>query len=694
MPETGALFDLPHARAQLPPAPDGWPEQPVAKVLLETPVPHLDRLFDYLVPKELDAAAQPGVRVKIRFGHQQLFGWLIERSQTIDTGARLTTLRSVVSVMPVLEPKILALAQQVAQRYGSITSDVLRAVIPRRVAGVEREIAQQRDEGRIPPPPHIEAASETAVTDSAAPGFDWGLLDGADQLFTPSHNGHYALTLPSAHGSWDAMGILADAAQRLAANGQYSLIIVPDHKHLSRLQRHLEDRIGKHAFAMLSGEQGNTARYRSFLTILTGQHWIVIGTRSAIWAPLQHLDMILVWEPTSDHLIEPRTPYFHVHTVARLRASQHRARLVLASTSRAVEVQHLVEAGQLRQIGVDRATRNQLAPRVVATSDSFHAEYDPLARIARIPHLAHRTAQQALEGTHGPAGPVLVQVARAGFIPGLFCARCRESARCRHCAGPLSYTDRLAAQHHEATCRWCGVKERQFRCQHCGSNQLRAGARGVHRTADELGRAFPMIPIRSSSADHLLVTVADDPAIVIATPGAEPLAPNGYAAALLLDGDAQLQREGLNVPEEVMGHWMRAASLVRPAGDGGTVVVTAEYDDAVAALVQSNPISWAGRQLAQRHELGLPPVMRVVELLGPFQEVQRMIHGTPLPYQAEQSPWIGPVVVEEDQHRALLFFPQHVAEQVIGALKTARAQLSARGESTSMRLRVDPTDVL
>lgn len=694
MPQTDALFDLPDRRPTLPPAPEGWPKQPVAKVLLETPVPHLDRTFDYLIPKELDAAAQPGVRVQVRFGHQQLFGWLIQRTDTIDTTARLTTIRKVISVLPVLDPKVLALAEQVAHHYGSITADVLRAVIPRRMAGVERDIAQQVDDHRIPQPPVIEPPSETPLTDTHSPAFQWELLDGAAQLFTPGHDAQYALTLPSAHGSWDAMGVLADAAQRLAANHQNSLIIVPDHKHLARLQKHLEERIGKQRFAMLSAEQGNTARYRAFLSILTGQHRIVIGTRSAIWAPLDRLDMIMVWEPTSEHLIEPRTPYFHVHTVARLRATQHQARLVLASTSRALEVQHLVAAGHLTQIGTARPTRNALAPRVVATSDSFHAERDPLAQIARIPHLAHRTARDALDGKHGPAGPVLVQVARAGFIPGLFCARCGDSARCTHCTGPLSYTDRLAVQRHEATCRWCGIKERNFSCTNCGSHQLRAGARGVHRTADELGRAFPMTPIMSSSADHLLVTVADHPAIVIATPGAEPVVDGGYAAALLLDGDSQLQREGLNVPEHVLGHWMRAATLVRPASDGGVVVVTAEYDDAVAALVQMNPIAWANRQLVQRQHLGLPPAMRVAELLGPLDEVQRTIRGTPLPYQSDESPWIGPVAFDEQSHRALLFFPEHVAPQVVTALKTTRAQLSARGESTAVRLRIDPTDVL
>lgn len=694
MPETDALFDLPASRAKLPPAPDGWPDKPVAKILLESPVPHLDRHFDYLIPKNLDTAAQPGVRVKVRFGHQQLFGWLIQRTNTVDTTARLTSIGKVVSAMPVLEPRVLTLAETVAQHYASITSDVLRAAIPRRVAGVEQEIAQQVQEHNIPEPPTIDPPVAEPVSDNAAPQFRWELIDGAQHLFTSGHNEHYALTLPSAHGSWEAMDVLADAAQRLAADQQTTLIVVPDHKHLSRLQRQLENRVGKRSFAVLSGEQGNTARYRAFLAILTGQHRIVIGTRSAIWAPLEHLDTIIVWDPTSDHLIEPRNPYFHVHTVAQLRATQHRARLVLASTSRSIEIQQLVASGHLSQIGVDRNIRHKLAPRVVATADSFHAERDPLAQIARIPHLAHQTAREALDGKHGHPGPVLVQVARAGFIPGLFCARCQESARCRHCAGPLSYSDRIAVQRHEATCRWCGIKERHFRCPHCGSNQLRAGARGIHRTADELGRAFPMTPVLSSSADHLLVKVEDRPALVIATPGAEPVAPKGYAAALLLDGDAQLQREGLNVPETVLGHWMRAATLVRAATDGGVVVVTAEYDDAVASLVQMNPIAWANRQLTQRQQLGLPPAVRVAELLGPLTEVQRMIRNAALPYHAAESPWIGPVAVDEQSHRALLFFPDHVATDVVATLKTTRAQLSARGDSAGIRLRIDPTDVL
>src|SRR5699024_6405507 len=113
-----------------------------------------------------------------------------------------------------------------------------------------------------------------------------------------------------------------------------------------------------------------------------------------------------------------------------------------------------------------------------------------------------------------------------------------------------------------------------------------------------------------------------------------------------------------------------------------------------ASLVQMNPIAWANRQLTQRQQLGLPPAVRVAELLGPLTEVQRMIRNAALPYHAAESPWIGPVAVDEQSHRALLFFPDHVATDVVATLKTTRAQLSARGDSVGIRLRIDPTDVL
>ena len=342
---------------------------------------------------------------------------------------------------------------------------------------------------------------------------------------------------------------------------------------------------------------------------------------------------------------------------------------------------------------------------------------------------AWKAAREGLEGRHGDPGPVLVQVGRSGFIPALSCQDCGTPARCRHCTGPLGYPDRTASARNETACRWCGQRERQYECTECGSHRLRAGSRGVDRTADELGRAFPDTPILSSSGDHILSTVDGTPALVVATIGAEPVAEGGYAAALLLDGDNQLQREGLRTPGQVLSRWFSAAALVRPRQHGGVAVVTASQEDVVGALVRMDAAGYASRQLAERRELGLPPAVRMAEVSGPADAVASFMDlvgplGGPTPL-----PWVGPVPVSDDaggwgagpagglaaglglpdggapgsgrsegpagpvRHRALLFFPYSAARRVVESLRAARAAASARRLTEPVRLRVDPVDL-
>ncbi|MGO1182071.1 MAG: primosomal protein N' [Micrococcaceae bacterium] len=690
-----ALFSLPapvQGRAALPETAHGWPPLPLAAVIIDSAVPHLDRRFDYLVPPDLDAAAQPGVRVKVRFGNQMMTGWLLERHERITTGTKFVPLKTVVSTLPVLAPEVLRLAERTAQRYAGNVADVLRNVVPPRVARVEIEFAGSEDEPApgTPEPAHPIAARGLSELDR--------LLDFTQPLESPGSR--CALTLPSAHDGWDAMSFLADLAQQTAAAERSAIIVVPDVRALERLSGTLEARLGRQGFARLSASDGPTPRYRDFLNVKTGRRRIVIGTRAAVWAPAHDLGLLVVWDDADTLHSEPRAPYHHAREVALMRAEQQGCRALVVDTSRSVETQRQVESGDLQEIEVPRSLRHALAPRVIATADSFNAARDPLASRARLPHLAWSTARAALQGKDAEPGPVLVQVGRAGFIPGLLCETCRTPARCRTCAGPLTYPNQLAAQRSEASCRWCGRHDRHFRCTECGSPRLRAGARGVDRTAEELGRAFPQVPVLSSSADHMLTTIDAEPALVVATTGAEPLAPGGYAAALLLDGDAQLQREGLRVPETVLGHWMRAATLVRPAAAGGTVVVTASRDDVVGALVRMNPVSFASRELAERQHLQLPPAMRSAEILGPRTAVQRFIDTVQLPYNAAHSPWIGPTPMVEDasrstdDYRALLFFPYTVADEVTAVLRAGRAASSARRTDGSLRLRIDPLDIL
>ena len=262
--------------------------------------------------------------------------------------------------------------------------------------------------------------------------------------------------------------------------------------------------------------------------------------------PIADLGLVMVWDDGDDTLAEPRAPYPHAREVAMLRAHQLRCAALIGGYPRTAEAHALVRSRWAHDLVAPRPVVRAHAPRVVALEDSGYAqERDPAARTARLPSVALRAARTALEAGR----PVLVQVPRRGYVPALACARCRTIARCRHCTGPLSLPERDAAG---AVCRWCARVEPALRCARCGSDAVRAVVVGARRTAEELGRAFPGTAVITSGGEAMVTDVPGEPAVVVATPGAEPVAAGGYGAALLLDGWALLGRQDLRASEDAL----------------------------------------------------------------------------------------------------------------------------------------------
>ena len=624
-----------------PPAPQlpagAAKELPVAEVLLESAVPHLDRPFDYVVPIDLADKIVPGCRVKLRFSGREMTGYVLRRKQEPSTTSRLSLITKLVTALPVLAQDILELSEQVAERGAGVTADVLRAAIPPRAARVEKDFA-----GLLAPSPTLDAENPRPRSAALA------LKSYGEQAWT-------------AH-------VLDRVRLCLQGDGE-AVVVVPDQRDVDSLLEVLVKELGSGVAVQLTAEMGPSARYRAFLQLRFGQARVAVGTRSAIFAPVPRLRLLMVFEDAEQTHAEPRAPYHHVREVALLRTVQTGAELVLLSTSRSLEVQRLVERGWLAEVAPGREERRAAAPRMIATADSYQQEREPAFRQARLPAAAYKAARDGLEH-----GPVLVQVARSGFIPAVLCERCRSRQQCPQCHGPLS----LPAHHGQSRtlkCRWCGLHHRDHRCDECGSTTFRAGSRGADRTAQELGRAFPNIPVISSTSDHPIRTVGEDAALVVSTPGVEPVAEAGYAAALLLDGDTQLSREGLDVPRQVLSRWFRASSLVRAhQPQGGTVVITADAEELTAALVRWDPVSYARRELYNRLELGLPPAQRMLSLTGDPAEADAFIAQVQLPQGRR---WIGPSVLEEGRHRYLLFFGYAEATEVITEIRRIRRTHSA-----------------
>jgi primosomal protein N' (replication factor Y) len=190
----------------------------------------------------------------------------------------------------------------------------------------------------------------------------------------------------------------------------------------------------------------------------------------------------------------------------------------------------------------------------------------------------------------------------------------------------------------------------------------------------------------------VLDRVPAEPAVVVATPGAEPLAGGGYGAVLLLDTWALLSRADLRAGEEALRRWLNAAALARPGPAGGRVVVVADGGLApVQALLRWDPATYAARELADRQELGFPPAARIASLTGVPEAVADLVAAARLPDGAEL---LGPVPVGEEE-RVLVRVRSRAAGRALAmALHQALGVRSARKARDPVRVQVDPLELL
>ncbi|MFC6707347.1 primosome assembly protein PriA [Flexivirga alba] len=498
---------------------------PVARVVLDVGLAHLDRPFEYAVPEKLAGDAQPGVRIKARFAGKDVSGFVVARVAEPEHTGKLTPLRRVVSPEAVLTPYVLDACRAVADYYAGPLADVLRLAVPPRHAAAEKALDAKPAPDFERPTPPVDTAWQRYPAGEA---FLRRLSEGDDPAAS-------WLAAPTVDPGADWPAALAQAARATLYGGRGALIVVPDHRDLDRLDTALTAELGEGQHVRLTAEQGPQARYTAWLKVLRGHVRCVIGTRAAAWAPVRDLGLLACWDDGDDLLAEPRSPYPQTREVLRLRATREKAALLLGGFVRSVPVQRWLDDGLVRP--VQARTPPGSVPRVIVAGDEREVERAGAAAHAHLPPVAWSTARAALAD-----GPVLVQVPRRGYLPTLRCGQCREVARCEHCHGPMG----LPAPTSPPVCRWCGRAAEPWRCPECYSTRLHAAVVGARRTAEELGRAFPGVAVLRSGAGEIVGSVGSAPQLVIATPGAEPVAESGYAATLLLDGWALLDRAALD----------------------------------------------------------------------------------------------------------------------------------------------------
>ncbi|MCL2653074.1 MAG: primosomal protein N' [Propionibacteriaceae bacterium] len=645
----------------------------LARVAVDLPLPHLDRFFDYSVPEPMEADAAVGSRVRVRFAGRACNGFIIERPTSTEVTGRLSPLTKVVSPEPVLLPDQVRLIRAVADHYAGTFADVARlAVAPRHAATESGASAVWPAPMGAMPPGGLRAIPA---------GESW--LHGV-QSGRPLR-GFWAVA-PGWRGDDDWRRGVVQAVQAALLAGKGAIVVVPDAAAMQAGFLALSRALGDGCVARLHAQMGPARRYHDYLALSRGQSRVVVGTRSAVFAPVHNLGLIVLVDDGNDAYAEPRAPYPHTRTVAALRASgtpgeNDGCALLLAGSARSCEAQRWVERGWLGVIEDEPKVRRASSPAMRSVPE--------VASAAHLPVEAAQTIRAGLS-----AGPVLVQVPRAGYLVALACQKCRTPVRCPVCNGPVA-AEKGGDGGRRLVCRWCGRTSVGWRCAVCGGTTLRAPVIGSGRTAEELGRAFPGFRVIDSSGDHIVESVSEQPALVVATPGAEPFPAAGYAAAVFLDADLMLSRADMRSGEEAVRRWLNAVSLVRQGQQGGTVCIVGDaHAPAVQAVLRADAAGFATRELADRTAAGLPPATLFVEAtgdpaaLGDFAAALE----TPLPGDS-----FGPVEAAstdgQPRQRMLWRCDLVDAPALVGAIKAAMARRSAAKAPGVVRVQVDPDEM-
>ena len=598
-------------------------------MLVESPIPRLDRLLDYAIPERLRTEIVVGGRVRVPLGRgsRHIDGFVVELGPPSNPLLNLAEIDSVLGSIPVITPALWSLVRSVSDRNGGSASDVLRVAVPKRAVRIEKKYS-------IAPRSHPIPRDGTRTSLA----LDFGVTD-------------------TDHGP--TLTGLTQVADRVRASPGGVVVVVPDWRDLQLLGRALGDT--PHVVWDSTGTPSE--RYARYLQVLSGEVKVVIGTRSAIYAPVADLGLIVIVNESDPLLDEPLAPFVHVRDAAIVRQSVEGGDLVFASQTPSVELHRFHDLNYVEQ---PKSPRN--LPSISIANDSSD---DGFASRARIPSSAWRAVREALT-----KGPVLVQVSRPGFSPGVVCSSCRTPHRCGQCSTPLA-----GNREGSSLCRVCGTQPVGLVCTHCGGRDISFAGVGSLRTADELGRAFPQTTVILSDAEHRHLEVPRTSSLVVSTRGAEPVVSGGYEAILIVDGDKELMRPGLRTSENCLRWWGTAAALSAPdgkviianvGGDFAGQFATGQWDDIVAT------------ELRDRRALGFPPVTRALVVTGSISELNAV---RALP-ECQGFRVLGPAPLKNG-HRIVILADYNHASSVVGAIRALVIATSA----TTIRLHCDDLGV-
>jgi primosomal protein N' (replication factor Y) len=442
------------------------------------------------------------------------------------------------------------------------------------------------------------------------------------------------------------------------------LLVAPEAREVLLLAQELTSRGVE--FSILDASLTRSERYSNYLKVASGESKIVIGSRSAIFAPVHALKTIIVYRESAQSHYEVRTPGWNTRDVALLRSQIGQADLTFVGYAPSSETSYLLEKKEIvlkgRSVKVD-----------VQSYPALNGEL--------LPDRIFGPIRKALE-----KGSVLFLVSRKGYSSALMCKSCKNIAIC-DCGGRISFQGSAKGY----SCSLCEKKGSHWSCRWCKKDQPILLGRGSQRFAHEIGRAFPGFPVITSDASSPVESVTEERSIVLATSGMAPRVSSGYQAVVILDADSLFSQIDLRAQERARESIMHFSSLV--SSDGKVLVVIDSSHPIVASIARWNLNAINNRELLEREQTQLPPVVSALTIEMVHGDCQTFITGIKKAVDDGRIPHatriLGPKKITDESSRVILTVPHEDAQSLVDFLVTYRKKRSL-AKKPNLSMRVDP----
>ena len=441
--------------------------------------------YTYAVPDELDALVLPGVRVEVPFGRRSVLGYVVSRDMTSEHDD-VRAIGAVLDAEPLISPRHLALARWVSERYCAPLGEVIRAMVPKGVRGARdasrrrgprtqsRALEEARAERAVARAPRLTQPQEDAVR---------GVLDGIAQ------RAHRRVLLHGVTGSGKTEVYLVAIDAALAA-GRGAIVLVPEialtPQMIQRFAARFPGRVAVVHSALTDAERA--AEWRR---VRSGELDVVVGSRSAVFAPVEHLGVVVVDEEDASAYKQDRVPRYHAVDVALELGRLAAAPVVLGSATPRIETYYRAHTGDLELASLPERITGRPLPEIDVV------DLREELRAGNRSPLSH-ALERALADAHADGGQSILFLNRRGSATVVVCRTCGAAVTCRNCSVSLVHH----AQRGSCDCHYCGLSiALPGVCPACGSTAIRGLGMGTERLEREVAARFPSLRLLRMDRD-------------------------------------------------------------------------------------------------------------------------------------------------------------------------------------------------